>query len=185
MDPSQAPRELGRLRALLGEPRPAHSVPLSLHFDRRGRRLRLCRLGARDLDRLAQMYRDFDPEQGSLGVPPRGESRLRAWVEQLFAQNVQLIAKEGRRVAAHAAWIRDDAGGAEVLVFVHPDYQGAGLGKKMLAAVITMARFMGVDRLWSEVENHNVPVIRMNRDLGFETRDWHGGTREMELRPDE
>lgn len=181
MEPPQEPR----LRAVLEASRPDHSVPLSLHFDRRGRRLRLCRLGARDLDALAEMYRDFTPDQGSLGVPPRGEERLRAWVEQLFAQNVQLIAKEKQRVAAHAAWIRDGAGGAEVLVFVHPDYQGAGLGKKMLAAVITMARFAGIERLWSEVENHNVPVIRMNRDLGFETRDWHGGTREMELRPED
>lgn len=177
------PRETQRLRSLLDQRRPHHSVPLSLFFDAQGRRLRLCRLGSRDLDALVQMYGSFERDQASLGIPPVGAHRVRDWVEGLFAKDVQLIAKHGPQVAAHAAWMRDGQGGAEVLVFVHPVYQGAGLGKKMLAAVVTMSRFLGVRKLWAEVENRNVPIIRLNQALGFHTSQWYQGTQEMELEP--
>lgn len=176
-------REIQRLRGLLEAQQPHHSVPLSLFFDARGRRLRLCRLGGRDLEALVQMYAGFEPDQASLGIPPVGAQRVRAWVEGLFSKDVQMIAKHGIQVAAHAAWVRDGRGGAEVLVFVHPDYQGVGLGRKMLAAVVTMSRFLGVKKLWAEVESRNVPVIRLNRALGFQTSQWYQDTQEMELEP--
>ena len=177
------PREIQRLRSLLDQRQPRHSVPLSLFFDAQGRRLRLCRLGSRDLDALVQMYACFERDQTSLGIPPLGAQRIHDWVEGLFAKDVQLIAKHGGQIAAHAAWVRDGQGGAEVLVFVHPGYQGAGLGKKMLAAVVTMSRFLGVRKLWAEVENRNVPIIRLNQALGFHTSQWYQGTQEMELEP--
>lgn len=176
-------REIQRLRSLLDQRQPSHSVPLSLFFDAHGRRLRLCRLGSRDLGALTQMYACFEQDQTSLGIPPVGAQRVRDWVEGLFAKDVQLIAKYDAQVAAHAAWVRDGRGGAEVLVFVHPGYQGAGLGKKMLAAVVTMSRFLGVRKLWAEVENRNVPIIRLNQALGFRTSQWYQGTQEMELEP--
>lgn len=176
-------KESQRLHDVLDRRPPHHSVPLSLFFDAQGRRLRLCRLGSRDLGALAQMYAGFERDQASLGIPPVGARRVRDWVEGLCAKDVQLIAKHGEQVAAHAAWVRDGRGGAEVLVFVHPGYQGAGLGRKMLAAVVTMSRFLGVRKLWAEVENRNVPIIRLNQALGFHTSHWYQGTQEMELEP--
>jgi len=172
-----------RLRQTMEADRPRHSVPLSVFADRVGRRLRICRLGQRDLEPLCAMYRSFGPDQRSFGLPPRRPEQVGAWLETLFHRDVQLIAKAGARVVAHAAWVRDTPRRAEVLVFVHPDFQGAGLGRKMLAAVIVLARFMAVRSLWAEVENRNVPMIHVNGALGFHTVARHLGSREMEIEP--
>lgn len=170
-----------RLQQILSEKSPHHSVPLSLHFDDKGRRFRLCRLGQRDLEQLVRMYAHFNHEQTALGLPPRGEDNIRQWITQLYASDVQLIAKHEREVAAHAAWIKSSDTQAEVIVFVHQAYQRLGLGKKLLLAVVTMARFMGLDILWAEVENRNARMIHINHQLGFQTVGLHQGSRQMTL----
>jgi len=170
-----------RLRQILTEKMPRQSVPLSLYFDTKGRRFRLCRLGQRDLDELVQMYVHFNHEQNTMGLPPRRENQIREWLNRLFASDVQLVAKLGHEVVAHAAWIKDSSTRAEVIVFVHQDYQGLGLGKKLLMAVVTMARFMDLDVLWAEVENRNSIMIHINHELGFETVDLHQSSRQMAL----
>ncbi len=176
-------KEIQRLRHLLAENKPEQSVPLSLYLDRHGRRIRLCRLGQRDLEGLVAMYMTFNRDQSAMGLPPKREEAVRAWLTQLFLADVQLVAKHGPNVVAHAAWIKDHNTRAEVMVFVHQDFQGDGLGKKMLMAVVTMARFMGLDTLWAEVENRNGPMIHINHELGFETVSLHQGSREMSLKP--
>jgi L-amino acid N-acyltransferase YncA len=150
-------------------------------MDAKDRRLRISRLGRQDIGQLTKMYLSFDRDQIAFGLPPRGMDRIQTWLESLFESDVQLIAKHNQDVVAHAAWIKDGSKRAEVMVFVHQDYRGAGVGKKLLTAVVTMSRFMGLDLLWAEVENHNSPMIHINHELGFETIAWHHGSREMTL----
>jgi L-amino acid N-acyltransferase YncA len=70
----------------------------------------------------------------------------------------------------------------ELALFVHQDYQGAGLGTKLLTCLVAISAFKGYERLWALVEEGNRPVIAVNQKLGFQTLTISWGEREMELR---
>jgi L-amino acid N-acyltransferase YncA len=163
------------------------SVPLTVFVDRRGRRLRLCRYGVNDFEPLLDMYRTLDEQCASQGLPPRGDERLRPWLTHLTEEGFNLIAKDWARVVGHANVMKnkpdaENATQGELALFVHQDYQGAGLGTKLLTCLVAISTFKGYRRLWALVDEENRPIIEVNRKLGFQTLTIIWGEREMELR---
>jgi len=178
---------LAKLRRLVADGPAELSVPLTLFFDRHGRRLRLCRYGRRDFRPLLQMYLGLDQRCRSQGLPPQGAERLRTWLSRLTSEGFNLIAKDGAQVVGHANLMRDHADEAsglqgELALFIHQDYQGAGLGTKLLTCLVALSAFKGYGKLWALVEEENRPVIALNRKLGFQTVTVSWGERQMELR---
>ncbi|MBI3460517.1 hypothetical protein HY009_06280, partial [Candidatus Acetothermia bacterium] len=74
---------------LSDEPR-VLSVPLTIFIDKHGRPFRICRLGTRDFERLVEMYVSFEPKSQAGGLPPTDEPRIRAWLEKLIDQGLNL-----------------------------------------------------------------------------------------------
>jgi L-amino acid N-acyltransferase YncA len=127
---------------------PALSLRLATHDDR----------GA-----LIAMYLSFEPKGACLGLPPRKEPQF--WLENLSAfPNFVVVA--GERIIAHAA-LCGDAESGEVAVFVHQDYRGKKLGKRLLVELIAEARRKGLKKIWGMTELDNVPMLRLARSLGF------------------
>jgi RimJ/RimL family protein N-acetyltransferase len=162
------------------------SIPLTVFVDRCGRRLHLCRYGINDFEPLLHMYRTLDEQCVSQGLPPRGD-RLRAWLMRLTTEGFNLIAKDRAYVVGHANVMKnkqdaENATQGELALFVHQDYQGAGLGTKLLMCLVAIATFKGYGRLWALVDEENRPVIAVNQKLGFQTLTITWGEREMELR---
>ena len=63
---------------------------------------------------------------------------------------------------------RAAAGEAEILtVAVAPDWQGHGIGRKLMDAVLTKAHRERVESLFLEVDETNKPAIALYRKLGF------------------
>ncbi|PSQ56011.1 MAG: hypothetical protein BRD23_09930 [Halobacteriales archaeon SW_9_67_25] len=56
-------------------------------------------------------------------------------------------------------------------IFVHQDYQNAGIGSHLLAAGLDHAREAGVPRVWLSVERQNRRAKRLYRRAGFSTVD--------------
>ncbi len=55
------------------------------------------------------------------------------------------------------------------LIITHPDYQGRGIGRAMMEALIDLAeRWMNVERLSLVVFTENTNAIHLYRSLGFE-----------------
>lgn len=80
-----------------------------------------------------------------------------AWV----AENAQ------GRVVGHAL-MATAVGEAHVLnVCVHPDHQGAGLGRAFMQCLIELARAEGVVNMFLEVRPSNEAALRLYRSLGF------------------
>ncbi|MFB6270638.1 MAG: N-acetyltransferase family protein, partial [Halobacterium sp.] len=78
---------------------------------------------------LVEMYVEFDPADRAQGVPPVGEQRIREWLENLLEQDgFDVLAWHGDEVAGHATLVPDDESTYELAIFVHQDYQGAGIG---------------------------------------------------------
>ena len=54
---------------------------------------------------------------------------------------------------------------------VEPSYQGAGIGRRLLQAVIDEARSAGAQRLYLETNHALTPAIRLYECLGFKHID--------------
>jgi GNAT superfamily N-acetyltransferase len=116
-----------------------------------------------DRGALIAMYLSFEPKGACLGLPPRKEPQF--WLENLSAfPNFVVVA--GDRIIAHAA-LCDDGLSAEVAVFVHQDFRGKKLGKRLLVELIAEARRKGLKKIWGMTELDNVPMLRLARSLGF------------------
>jgi GNAT superfamily N-acetyltransferase len=116
-----------------------------------------------DRGALIAMYLSFEPKGACLGLPPRKEPQF--WLENLSAfSNFVIVVSE--RIVAHAA-LCSDAESGEVAVFVHQDFRGKKLGKRLLVELIAEARRKGLKKIWGTTELDNVPMLRLARSLGF------------------
>lgn len=59
---------------------------------------------------------------------------------------------------------------AEISIYLHPDFRGRGLGKKILQQSIEAAKNLGIKTLLGYVFAHNTPSLKMFYDFGF--TDW-------------
>ena len=112
--------------------------------DARGRRVGLREFRAEDRGLLLAMYRTFDPEQRAQGIPPGHPLRLREWVDLLTGEGINVLAWCGGRVVGHAVLVPDGTGAHELAVFVHQEFQGAGIGTHLVRALLELGRKRGV-----------------------------------------
>jgi GNAT superfamily N-acetyltransferase len=135
--------------------------------DRKGRAITLRSGGPGWAEALYGMYRTYDPSQQAQGIPPLHPVRLREWLRSLLEEGINLLAVHGDRVVGHAVLMPDQLGSYELAIFVHQDFQGAGVGSRLLQALIVHARERGVKEIWLSVEAWNHRAIRLYRKAGF------------------
>ncbi len=116
-----------------------------------------------DREALVAMYLSFEPKGASLGLPPRKEPQ--GWLDGLATRPNFVICVDGR-IVGHGVICPEDSSG-EVAVFIHQDYRGRGLGKRLLGQLISEARRVGLRRVWGITEYDNVPMLRLAYSLGF------------------
>ena len=129
---------------------------------------------------LVAMYTDFDANSRSQGVPPRKESAIREWVDGLLAEGYNVVVHHDDRLVGHAVLVPVDDG-AELAIFVHPDYQSAGIGTRLIEELLGHGQEMGVEHVWLAVSQRNHVAMRVYRSVGFETRLREHVEIEMEL----
>lgn len=57
---------------------------------------------------------------------------------------------------------------AEISIYLHENYRGKGIGKKVLSMVIEECPKLGIDTLLGFIFAHNEPSIRLFSNFGFE-----------------
>ena len=78
-------------------------------------------------------------------------------------------------------FMNPDLTSGEVAVLVHDRFQGKGLGYKLVAVLIEIARERGLEDIRADVLTENEKMLRIFRRLGFTTRWVPGGTSEAAL----
>ena len=142
--------------------------------------IRVCR---GDRDALVAMYEDFDAAERAQGIPPVGEAAIRDWLDHLLcADCFNVLATHEDRIVGHATLVGDGDGGYELAIFVHQAYQDAGIGTKLLAALLGHAAENGVERVWLTVERWNKPATYLYQKVGFESTGAEDFEREMSIR---
>lgn len=129
---------------------------------------------------LIAMYREYDPADRSMGLPPAGEAEIERWLDRLRERGTNLLAVADERVLGHAGFVPTD-GDPEFLVYVHGDAHGRGIGTELTRQAVAYAADAGHDGLLLNVHADNEPAVAVYRKLGFETVDREGGELTMRL----
>ncbi|WP_232687022.1 GNAT family N-acetyltransferase [Halobacterium zhouii] len=149
--------------------RPFDPPPRSFE-DGDGRAIEIRDLADSDFDPVVAMYDDFDPADRAQGVPPVGEERVREWLEKLLeGDGYNVVAWHGDRTVGHATLVPDGGAAYELAIFVHQDYQGAGIGTELIEALLGAGQTDGVELVWLTVERWNRAAVALYEKMGFET----------------
>ncbi|WP_458189123.1 N-acetyltransferase family protein [Haladaptatus sp. NG-WS-4] len=161
---------------------PFPEPPLSF-TDRDDRAIEIRPFEADDVEALVSMYVDFDPADRAQGIPPATEPRVRDWVDTLTEEDtLNVVAWHDDRVAGHATLVPDSDSAYELAIFVHQDYQRAGIGSHLIRALLGHGREAGIEKVWLTVERWNRAAVNLYRNVGFETADAESFELEMVLR---
>ncbi|MDF9744645.1 GNAT family N-acetyltransferase [Natrinema salsiterrestre] len=143
------------------------------------------------LDAVVGMYAEFDPTDRAQGIPPTGEERIRTWLEAIGDDSVNVVARDGDDVIAHAMLVpdTDDLSAIEhrsdieweLAIFVLQAYQRAGIGTTLLENLLGHASDIGIDHVWLTVERWNNPAIALYERVGFESTGTESFEQEMAI----
>lgn len=138
--------------------------------------------GERAFEALVEMYTAFDPADRAQGIPPSREADVRSWLETILGgDGYNVIAWDGGAVAGHATLVADgDA--YELAIFVLQAYQGAGIGTRLMEALLGYGADHGVEKVWLTVERWNRAAVGLYKKVGFETSDAESFELEMAAR---
>ena len=153
--------------------------PLSV-TDKEGREIEIRPYADGEFEAVVEMYADFDSADRAQGIPPATESRIREWFEDLLT-GLNVVAWHDDRAVGHATLVPDEDA-YELAIFVHQDYQRAGIGSKLIRALLGHGRAEGVERVWLTVERWNHAAVNLYESVGFETHGSESFEIEMVLR---
>ena len=131
---------------------------------------------------LVEMYLGFDPTDRAQGIPPSDEDRIRRWLDAILCENcLNVVTWHDDSAVGHAMLVPDD-GAYELAIFVLQEYQGAGVGTRLIRTLLGHGAENDVAKVWLTVERWNRPAIGLYKKIGFETCDDEGFEMEMALR---
>lgn len=171
--PSVVPRIIEGIQTVAARFRPREITPAVPPFtdtDIRGREIEIRPYRRSDFDDLLGMYDTFAPDQRAQGTPPLETDGIRAWLSDVLDGPDVVAFCEGRLVG-HVSFVPDGTGRHELAIFVHQDYQQSGIGSRLLAGGMGLAKQEGVDYVWLSVEKSKRYQQRFYGGAGFTTDD--------------
>ena len=130
----------------------------------------------RDADALVRMFNQPRCKLGMVLDPFQSTSELETWLQSSGTQNFETVAAVDdmaiglaglfpcRDTQSHAGWI---------ILFVHDDFHGRGIGNLLMTVLITSAHILGLSRIQLMVVADNERAIALYRKFGFEVEGRH------------
>jgi acetyltransferase len=128
-----------------------------------------------DKEKLFEMYSTLSKDTNYyrfLNYQPVTRWIVEQWCDVNYDDKMTILAivKENgkEKVIADSRYYLDKTTGeAEIAIVVHDDYQGKGIGTKLLAYTIEVAKKMGVKKLYAYLSPTNRRIIHVVKTLGF------------------
>jgi ribosomal protein S18 acetylase RimI-like enzyme len=171
----------GVIRQLLDRVRPDRITPASppLSFtDSSEREIHVRPYRPDDFEGLVSMYDDFDPAQRAQGTPPIRTEDIRDWLTGVL-EGVNVVALYDDRPVGHISFVPDGTDRHELAIFVHQEFQRAGIGTNLMAAGLGHAREQGVGYVWLSVEVWKRDIQRFYSRAGFSVVNPMGAAHRM------
>jgi len=135
-----------------------------------GRQIVLSLYRPEDKEALVSMYTSISSEAVKWGLPPYDRARIERWTSDL-TNNMVLLARSEERVVGHLQMFRFPferrKGVAELFIYIHQEFQNAGLGTVMMRKAIDLAKERGFHRLGLTVVADNKRAIKLYEKVGF------------------
>lgn len=166
------------------EPAGPFDAPPIEFEDREDRIIEIHVYDEEQFDALCEMYNTFDPADRAQGIPPAREERVQSWLDVILGEGQDVVAvdSDDDRVVGHATLVPDGNDGTELAIFVHQEYQGAGIGSRLIRALLGHGKTQGVTKVWLTVERWNHPAVNLYEAVGFESSSVENFELEMTLR---
>ena len=164
------------------EPAGTFERPPVAFTDAHGREIEISAYDEDDFEALYAMYVAFDPADRAQGIPPAGEEAIESWLETILESGHDVVTFHGESCVGHATLVPDGEGTHELAIFVLDTHQQAGIGSRLMEALLGHAQREGTERVWLTVERWNDAAIALYRKFGFETADSQSFEIEMSLR---
>jgi RimJ/RimL family protein N-acetyltransferase len=123
-----------------------------------------------DYEHLVVMYEEFEPKGEFQGLPPRSTSQIKKWLTLLRERGFsQFVVEVGGRIVGHSVLCPAQRNTeAELAIFLHQDYRGQGLGKKLLRGTLNFGcKTLELQRVWLFVMGSNPTALRLFEGAGF------------------
>lgn len=150
--------------------------------DREGREIEIRVYDSEQFEAICEMYNTFDPADRAQGIPPAREERVRSWLDVILNEGQDVVATDDERVVGHATLVPDGNEGTELAIFVHQEYQGAGIGSRLIRGLLGHGEREGVTKVWLTVERWNHAAVGLYESVGFESSSVENFELEMTLR---
>jgi acetyl coenzyme A synthetase (ADP forming)-like protein len=153
---------------------------------RDGSTLRLRPPTAEDADALIEFFAQLSPESRYLrfhGVRSVDRAVVATFLEPDWVTTGALVGRHEERIVALASYARlRDPAVAEAAFAVADEFQGRGIGTRLLERLADRAGAVGVERFVAEVLAENRAMLGVFRDAGFEvTRSLTGSEVEVQF----
>jgi L-phenylalanine/L-methionine N-acetyltransferase len=130
-----------------------------------------------DAEALADLMNQPGFRCGTLRLPYHSPEEVRAWIERDWKGALSLVAELEGRIVGQAG-LRMHSGrrmhAGQIGMGVHDAWQGRGIGRALLAALVEAAdRWLNLRRLELTVFTDNAPAIALYRSFGFELEGTH------------
>jgi RimJ/RimL family protein N-acetyltransferase len=119
---------------------------------------------------LLAMYEEFDPKGEFQGLPPRSRETTERWLAALReAGDGECVIEVNKRIVGHCLLCLDASRTeAELAIFVHQDFRGLGLGRKLLLGALHHGcKVLQLDRVVLSVQGSNPRAVHLFESVGF------------------
>ncbi|MFC1820373.1 GNAT family N-acetyltransferase [Thermodesulfobacteriota bacterium] len=118
-------------------------------------------------EKLSSFYDLFEPKGEYQGIPPIQKKARNRWISELINNWQNFLILDGESVVGHAAMALEGGPLQEIIVFLHQDYRGQGIGSEVLNYIRAWLEGKVCGRLWLSVQNSNILAIRCFLNVGF------------------
>jgi RimJ/RimL family protein N-acetyltransferase len=130
--------------------------------------IRILAVGRPQRDLLIEMYDWFEPLGAALGLPPSGEEQRCEWIDVALSHKMNLAAFSPAGAAVgHCFLVADEAGSAELAIFVHQEFRRRGVATALVKAVLEWGGVEGLRRVWTLTGSENTAALRLQERFGF------------------
>jgi RimJ/RimL family protein N-acetyltransferase len=129
-----------------------------------------------DHEGVVAMYGAFEPKGEFQGLPPRNRELTMRWLQRLRESgSIEFVIEVNRRIVGHSMLcLEEDKIRAELAIFLHQDYRGRGLGKRLLLGTLNYGcQILKLSRVWLSVQGSNPYALYLFEKVGFRS---HGET---------
>ena len=123
-----------------------------------------------DGDNVLSMYEEFEPKAEFQGLPPRTRENTAHWLQALrLAGDGEFVIEVNRKIVGHSMLcLMENKTEAELAIFIHQDYRGCGLGKRLLLGTLNYGcKVLELDRVLLSVQGSNPRALHLFEKVGF------------------